>query len=338
MRQLPLSFGPARPALRVSTNSGNSPPTTTKRSASAAFFNDEKENQFSDRGSRPVDAHVASLDFVLAGLDELDSLIKDTDPAFAVLNNLRAGVFQRRAALSPPASTWPAPRPLAPLQLSLVPTSLDTRTYIFDTVWARFDLLHRVAPGHPLFGPPTQGLLRLPFRLPGGRGAASSWHLRVRALSDSVAKKMGNRIRPGTCWLLDSQDTSIQQRRPDGSQASLSRYKHHRLLAFLRVGSPAAWSDFLSGTDRPALHFCHNGFTAASKSGCVNGIEHVFFGSAAENNLQRLCAPRDRSQCPGHGVPPQFCIFVDHASGCVRPCLNLSGGLPVACPHVPACF
>lgn len=267
------------------------------------------------------------------------------------LAELRAGLFDVQGGIlsavpdSPGTPlSWAALPPSVMPSLAPLPSGMyPTRQYVFESVWSRFELLHAIHPHHPLFGPCELGAVRAPYRLTGGRGAATSWWLRVSSLADAVAKRMGPWIPAGSCWILDDQDTTIQRRRPDNTQETLKGYKHHRLLAFLRVGSPAAWSDFEAGAARPALHFCHNGFRGDRKSGCVNGIEHVWFGTASENNRQRACAQRSRNSCPGHGYPKHFCIFVHRDPveskylGWPKPCLNGTEAPPLSCHHAPSC-
>lgn len=128
--------------------------------------------------------------------------------------------------------TWVTPPPSAPFSLLCLRPSVGTKVYVFTTIWARFEALHTTSPAHPIFGPCEVGHVRAPFRLPGGRGAKTSWWLRCNSLADSVAKKMGPSIVPGSCWMLDRQDTSIQRKQDDGRSETLAHYKHHRLLAF----------------------------------------------------------------------------------------------------------
>jgi len=63
-----------------------------------------------------------------------------------------------------PLPAWPAPSPVEHLNYSLVPRVVDTKTYIFDTIWERFEALHVAAPSHPIFGEVAPGVLRAPFR------------------------------------------------------------------------------------------------------------------------------------------------------------------------------
>ena len=235
------------------------------------------------------------------------------------------------------AQYWVAPSPVVPLSLVRAARSVNTKTYIFTQVWQRFEALYRVAPHHDLFGNCESGRIRAPFRLPGGKGAATSWWLRTNSLADSIAKRMGTQITPGSCWILDRQDTSIQRKDPDAHKAvTLANYKHHRLLAFLRSGTEQSWSDFRSGV--PVLHFCHNGFSKGRREGCVNGVEHGLFGTALENNAQRGCAGLDRQRCPGH--MGEKCLYVwlsGENLGVPRPCLNMVNR-PELCAHEKKCF
>lgn len=283
---------------------------------------------------------------VLSKLSDIVDLVRSDAPKNMILNSLTTLMSEIRDepssnASNSPIITWAAPSPLAHVDYALVPLSVDTKSYIFNTVWSRFEALHDVAPAHSLFGSVSPGALRAPLRDRLGKGAPCSWLLRVNSFADSVVKRMGTQIVPGSCWILDRQDTSIQRKLPDGSAETIARYKHHRLLAFLRIGTPEAWEHFRNGD--PGLHFCHNGVKKDRGWLCVNGVEHVLFGSAEENNKQRRCAGLDRSQCPGHGAGLDRCIYVwlehedPHLVGVPRPCLNSVNGSPEVCGHSKSC-
>jgi len=281
----------------------------------------------------------ASVD-TLHRLDDIAALVRAGASSDKVLESVDRLAADLRAARPLPA--WPAPSPVEHLNYSLVPRVVDTKTYIFDTIWERFEALHVAAPSHPIFGEVAPGVLRAPFRARMGKGAPTSWLLRMHSYADSVAKRMGSQITPGSCWILDRQDTTIQRKLPTGKAETLVNYKHHRLLAFLRHGSPAAWSALNDGT--PGLHFCHNGMRKGRIWLCTNGVQHVQFGCADDNNKQRACAGLDRARCPGHGPGLDRCIYVwlehddEKLVGVPRPCLNGNEVPPRACEHVPSCF
>ncbi|KAL8764571.1 MAG: hypothetical protein Q9209_007969 [Squamulea sp. 1 TL-2023] len=290
--------------------------------------------------------HLASIEMALAGIQAAKSL-KDLDAVRQQLS-LRKGHLETLLApkLSPP---------LLPSANLVYPKLVDTAEYVVSVVWPLVDKLHRLQPEHPMFGPCTMDRIRAPFRLPGGKGAATSWHMKVQKLGANVKKSMGERIPEGSCWIVRGDSTSIAEKPSGGEQKKLVEYKTARWLAFLVDPTPANWAIFSakieSGEKSQAksyfLHFCHNGHASAAKNkgpGCVNGVQHGRFGSAAENNAQRKCSAGDRSRCPGHpggdpAVHPQHCLYVHHSSGWPKPCFDsLLSSSKAACRHHPNCY
>lgn len=238
-----------------------------------------------------------------------------------------------------------------PAQLFTEEVMVDTYDYVFNTVWALLQNLRNRHPQHPMFGPCEKDKLRAPFNLPGGRGAATSWHKKAVHLAQGIQKTMGKRIPRGACWLSPNEDTSIARKSALGTQEKLITYKTYRWLAFLSDPSAENWLRLTGGlgakatkgvgTSSPFLHFCHNGFAGKAKgsNGCVNGVQHGRFGTPTENNLQRDCARRDRKGCPGHGNGhPSHCIYVHKASGNPKFCLNEPEGPPATCVHTTKCY
>jgi hypothetical protein len=219
-----------------------------------------------------------------------------------------------------------------------------TNDYIFSVVWPLVLSLHNSQPGHPMFGEPAIGKIRLPLELPGGRGALASWRSKVENLGALVRKRMGPTIIPGSCWLAPDEDTCIQPRPPSGLDGvrgkvvRLRTWKTYRWLAFLKDPSAENWR-VLDEKDSSVhfLHNCHQGFSREADGGCVNGVQHGVFGSPLINNHQKDCRDGHRGSCPGHGTPLSYCFFV-FEDGEPRPCYNLPEGPPEACPHVRPCF
>ena len=148
--------------------------------------------------------------------------------------------------LLPPRQPPPPPtQPAAPS-----PDLVDTKQYVFSSVWPLVVALHENQPNHPMFGPVAESKIRAPLQLPGGKGAATSWHMKIKKLAANVEKNMGARIPPGSCWLVKEDSTHIQSRPPDGGELKrLVSFKTARLPGLppgthpLRIGvfSQVTW-------------------------------------------------------------------------------------------------
>jgi len=263
--------------------------------------------------------------------EDLEDLVKHLD-ALRLSKNIDTFFNSIRLVYS----KLPRPALDAPPATPVVSTSLvNTKDYIFNLVWFNITELHRSRPTHPMFGPCEKGKIRAPFFLPGGKGAATSWHKKVQHLAGNVAKCMGNWIPENSCWMVKEDSTHISSK--GGMLSRLVTYKTYRWLAFVANPTEENWG-YLTGElegkgksrDVPFLHYCHNGHSSQDKRkalGCVNGYQHGFFGSAVENNKQRECRGRSRATCPGHNGG--YCVYV-HENGWPRPCLNLTE-TPVVC-------
>lgn len=139
-------------------------------------------------------------------------------------------------------------------------------------------------------------------------------------------------------------------------------FKYVRLLAFLRNPTDTNWAYLANaklqvfGADsksHPFCHTCHNGELKGRRKpsapagtnknyGCINGMEHGFFGTPAVNNGMKPCATsaRGRWDCPGHGPQnARHCMFVDKDTGSYLPCRNsILQGDHKSCPCTPNCF
>jgi hypothetical protein len=249
-----------------------------------------------------------------------------------------------RTAINPPAPvavlSWAVPRYASNIAL------VKTKDYVAGLVWDAFERLHNNCPTHPIFGECEKGKIHALFRLPGGKGAATSWHMKAQKLGGNVAKNMGEYMPRNSCWMVLEDSTHIRKRGVDGKEVDLVTFKTYRLLAFLADPTSVNWNKLtgqLEGTgksiENPFLHCCHNGHASqrAKKAlGCVNSLQHGGFGSVTDNNLQQDCRPLDRARCPGHGPDKILCIFV-HGDGQPKPCLNLDS-TPAECSCVRKCF
>ncbi len=308
------------------------------------------------------DVHDDAVDYAIERLNELvenppesrKTLLSEISALKKELEGRRAGKRKRhdigareepplklQRLVGPPVAPEIIKQPLPP------PVQVDTKAYVFEKVWSLVSALYEDRPDHPMFGPCEEGLIRAPYSLPGGTGAATSWHKKVTNFAGTVAKGTGATFVPGGCWLVPGVDSAIQSRPPGAPLVRFVTYKTTRWLSFLANPTDENWvllSGHLNGGGNkpgatPFLHFCHNGHASRDKhaSGCVNGVEHGRFGTVLENNRQKDCKSGSYATCPGHG-DGRRCIFVHSGCGSPKPCLNDPHGMPESCQHEKRCF
>jgi hypothetical protein len=148
------------------------------------------------------------------------------------------------------------------------------------------------------------------------------------------------------CWIVRWKDFAIAHGMKDenGKQDEW-HFTMHRLLAYLANPTPQAWIEYMSSVVEdytsiiPGCCFCLNGFPGnVHNPGCANGLQHVYFGTTRMNKEQEKCKSRDRSQCPGHSSPVEYCLYVHIGSDEVKPCLNRPRGPPTRCECLRRCY
>jgi hypothetical protein len=258
-----------------------------------------------------------------------------------------------------PSTTVPRPpTSITPLHPDTIPQmeTVDTYSYVFDTVWNFILDLHTKEPRHPMFGKPVKGCIRLPLYTEKTGYAQLSWNNRVKCLASSVRDSMGQTMIKGSCWMALSTrseirlNTSARQSRRKLEKVNVVKFTIVRWLHFLANPSPQNW-DIITGekrglpmnpNDHPFCHSCHNGEgstksrNAVGRGSCINGVEHGCFGTTALNNKMKACKGRSRAKCPGHGSPPTHCFYV-HRNGRPKACLNLEV-IPLSCSCELKCF
>lgn len=257
---------------------------------------------------------------------------------------------------------------------------VDTAEYVSYSVKYRLYRLWRLRPDHSMFGEETEGEFRLPCfarkRDGGHAGNPVTWWSKADDLGRAVAKQMGKRIPVGSCWLV-ADNYQSRQRGKGAEKVYAMRWNIYRWLAFLNYPSKENWILFRgeskASTDlgsasmeqwarqNPFCHTCNNGSSSGTsrkaeaeeygetyvKLGCVNGLEHGFFGSTISNNGMKNCSGplAARWDCPGHPSGPEdqgkseHCFFVWKNTGHPRPCFNaLSKPETCKCPGNKPCF
>ncbi|KAL9048757.1 MAG: hypothetical protein Q9206_005865 [Seirophora lacunosa] len=230
-------------------------------------------------------------------------------------------------------------------------------------------------PGYPRL---PLGPLNIPGEHPAHE---LSWHRKFVNLAQAVVSASGKQMMEGSCWYWVSSDNYIKWSRTaplldangqpqkytdrNGRQAvKVKNEKFYalmpvRLLCFLQNPTDGNWQNLVAGkitlgqpanapmvptVNTPFMHTCHHGINSkASKDvkHCINGIQHGFFGTTAENIAMKSCPKAaGRWCCPGHGSGNRhFCIFTDIETGAYLECRNsrtpMDGN---SCPHQPNCF
>lgn len=232
----------------------------------------------------------------------------------------------------PPAAAAPAASTSSNL-LSSEPYDVEA------TILRLFDKLHTHDSAHPIFGPPTAGLLRLP--LTSTRKNGQSWSNKAKQIAQWIRDEMGDTVGMNTCWMSRNYQLQFTMTGPDGRPEVLARVLVTRLLAFLVDPTDEKW-DWLSATttrgiDHPFSHSCGRGQKKEGQDAyCINGLEHGRFASRNENESHKLCTYGARALCPGHGLPAVKCIFT-HPDGTIKHCLMTEGHVPV-CGHEKKCY
>jgi hypothetical protein len=277
----------------------------------------------------------------------------------------RSSVTTRMLPKLPMIMTTPIPSTTAPKLptatyadppgLILGVETVDTYTYIFDTVWQLILDLHTKYPQHPMFGQTEKGCLRAPLFTKKTGVGQTSWHARVKFLASSVRDSMGPTMTKGSCWTTPTPTTKIEtQFSKDAKRVTLISFRFTRWLCFLANPTSTNW-DILTGQkrglgieprDHPFCHTCHNGEGSigfrhttsgtTSRKSCINGVEHGHFGTVKSNEKMKACKGRSRAKCPGHGSPPIYCFYV-HGNGRPKACLNLEV-TPLSCSCELKCF
>jgi hypothetical protein len=228
------------------------------------------------------------------------------------------------------------------------PEMVNTSDYIFDTVWGLIVEIHTREPTHPMFGEPQQDQLRAPFNVAGND---TSWYSRTLRFAGCVQKAMGSEMIPGSCWMSSTRRTSIKQNVHAKTSETFFSVAFTRFFFFLANPTSQNW-DILTGQKRglaidprqhPFSQTCHNGRHAKADirdalldSSCVNGVQHGHFGTSQSNSDVKICKARSRAECPGHGSPTAYCIYV-HRNGQLKHCLNLLV-TPSSCNCSTKCF
>jgi hypothetical protein len=242
-------------------------------------------------------------------------------------------------------STTSRPPPALPKPLLPRPEMVNTFDYIFDIVWGLIVEIHTREPGHPMFGEPQQGQLRAPLN-----NNKNSWYARTRVFACCVQKSMGSEMIQGSCWMNSTHYSYIGQNHHKASQTK-TRFAYTRLFFFLANPTSQNW-DILTGKIRgldidprhhPFVQTCHNGHSSREFrsdlklfNSCVNGVQHGQFDTSQSNSDVKNCKGQSRAECPGHGSPTAYCIFV-HRNGRIKPCLNLAV-TPPSCSCETKCF
>lgn len=101
--------------------------------------------------------------------------------------------FPKAQGLSGPP---PQARPTIP------PTTFDVEGCLLELL----DTLHQMNPGHPMFGPPAPGLIRLPMMV--ARANGQSWTNALKRVTGWIREAMGASLTKETCWM--SKQTQLQ--------------------------------------------------------------------------------------------------------------------------------
>ena len=229
---------------------------------------------------------------------------------------------------------------------------VDTEPYVYEMVFGAIQKIHARDPTHPMFGPMTKDRIRCPIGpiLPKVANEVS-WHRKIKDLARQIAKNSGSKMLRQSCWMIQGGYQIIFQTK-ETRYASVTPV---RFLCFVGNPSREYWhiltdqkhqvAGGFTGVDRPFCHLCHNGIGSKEDKRkskcCVNGIQHGFFGTPAENNTMKPCSTAaGRWICPGHGVDGRYrCKFVDKNTGALLPCRNGHGVLyELDCQHLPNCF
>jgi len=193
-----------------------------------------------------------------------------------------------------------------------------------------FTLLNKIRdsqPGHPMFGPISEGLIRAPFE--SQRANGTSWKNFIRNIAMNPYRrpiKWGGNM----CWMAKGHTLKITRTETGGKVTPLRSFKTTRFLAFLANPTPENWTYLSDERKQAALnhpfdHYCNRGeATDVRQNGyvCVNGIEHGKFSTREVNNSRKPCGPYGlRHRCPGHGPDKVHCVFT-HEDGVIAVCRN----------------
>lgn len=315
------------------------PPSTISRVSDTASQIDDIVEQVQALSTLPLDKQREAHQRIIGSLKTLKKDLPTPAGSTIALSQ------------SSSISSFGDPNPSASATAILYPPNQRVKTseYVCRCMWDLVTNLYQLSPDHPIFGPTESGSFRLPLREVGRNQL--SWESKCRGIGRDVEKAMGPWILPGSCWM--KKDPSIViSRKGDGV---LAQCLIVRLLAFLTDPSPANYTYFtatsnetydtagkkIPATSSPFVHRCNNGHASVVKNapGCVNGIEHGYFGTPSENYSYQKCS-RDGgvTKCPGHGPRGIKCLYV-HPDGIPKPCLNTPDGRPrqCSCPG-PDCF
>lgn len=231
---------------------------------------------------------------------------------------------------------------------SLSPPPLTTAVAPAHNIEAEIlSLLERLPPTHPIFGPPTVNLVRLPLRSP-GRANGQCWAKVAQQISGWVRREMRKEdIRRDNCWMSQSAEVQITRTRPGSTRVEvLRKIVVVRLLAFLLDPTDASWTKLCASSsdpagsrpiDSPFSHRCGRGLRREGQEAvCINGLHHGRLATRQENESHKACGNGALALCPGHGAPPVKCIFTN-PDGTIRPCRMREDCVP-ACACSPRCF
>lgn len=255
--------------------------------------------------------------------------------------------------------------PAPPSQLTDLPADemgvpqipmVKTKRYIYDSIWPKFEKLYGENPNHPIFGPATKGVLRLPmYKSKGQFQNAACWELKIENFARVIESNMGKDMPAFSCWMGRNEKGNVTREEfpydDDGEPILNAKGQHKkknvhctewrwvRLLAFINEPSDDNW-DRLTNAKDTFDHFCGNGAASHENDAalyCLNGIQHGGFASLTDNMSRKSCAGGCLALCPGHGPKNQGCLWVDKDTGHLKPCLNSPFGLP-PCSHPRVCW
>jgi len=197
---------------------------------------------------------------------------------------------------------------------------------------------HDSSPSHPIYGDPTLGLVRLPFR--SSRKNGQCWLNTARKIAGWVEAVMDpGLLEKDSCWVATQTAVQITAASGPHSNTVLRAVNAVRLLAFWVDPTDFNW-DCLSSqapADSPFSHRCNRGANRPGERGCINGCFHGQFETREENESRKACAQRGVWwTCPGHGPLQTRCIWM-HPEGDPKRCRNPPGSLP-PCTCAKRCF
>ncbi|QDS72290.1 hypothetical protein FKW77_006875 [Venturia effusa] len=236
---------------------------------------------------------------------------------------------------------------LAPVSGLAVSVKVPIAAYVSVNTWLRLTQLQLAWPDHPIFATVAAPESKIPSCQYFTKSQSSCWYKRSFEYGRTIERNYLDLrpdtrfFSPGDCWWRKRKESAIAKTQGLARPVD-TKFRMHRLLAFLAVRTWESWELWLDTKKWFTLHDCHNGFVGEANhpAGCANGLFHLHFGTDRENRLQKRCKLRDRSQCPGHGANRVKCIYVHIGSGTLKPCLNgdAQNPPPAGCLCKTPCF